>query len=177
MMRYVLRDRVEANQSISQDAPRRDPFEKNLTLCPGYVATKSWETTSGFYADLALAGSACNVFGTDLPDLKLEVEYQTQDRLHVKILDANNTVYQVPDDVFPRPGYGQWCSPKNSKLKFDFNASPFEFSVSRRDTGEVLFDTTGNKLIFESQYVYLKTNLPERPHLYGLGRLFVGFGQ
>lgn len=78
-------------------------------------------------------------------------------------------MYQVPDEVFPRPGFGQWCSPKNSKLKFNFNASPFAFSVSRTDTGEVLFDTTGNKLVFESQYVYLKTNLPERPHLYGLG--------
>lgn len=87
----------------------------------------------------------------------------------MKILDTNNTVYQVPDEVFPRPGYGQWASPKNSKLKFNFNASPFSFSVSRTDTGEVLFDTTGNKLVFESQYVYIKTNLPERPHLYGLG--------
>lgn len=88
----------------------------------------------------------------------------------MKILDTNNTVYQVPDEVFPRPGYGQWSSPKNSKLKFNFDASPFAFSVSRTDTGEVLFDTTGNKLVFESQYVYIKTNLPERPHLYGLGK-------
>lgn len=41
--------------------------------------------------------------------------------------------------------------------------------MSRTDTGEVLFDTTGEKLVFESQYVYLKTHLPEEPHLYGLG--------
>jgi alpha-glucosidase len=33
----------------------------------------------------------------------------------------------------------------------------------------VLFDTTGEKLVFESQYVYLETHLPEEPHLYGLG--------
>lgn len=146
-----------------------DLYEKDLSECPGYKATKQWETRSGFYADLSLAGPACNVFGTDLPDLKLEVEYQTQDRLHVKILDTNNTVYQVPDSVFPRPGYGQWCSPKDSKLKFDFVADPFSFTVSRTDTGEVLFNTTGNQLVFESQYVHLKTNLPKSPHLYGLG--------
>jgi alpha-glucosidase len=53
------------------------------------------ETRSGFYADLSLAGEACNVFGADLPDLKLEVEYQTSERLHVKIKDSNNTVYQA----------------------------------------------------------------------------------
>lgn len=79
------------------------------------------------------------------------------------------TVYQVPDHVFSRPGFGQWCSPKDSKLQFDFQADPFSFTVSRTDTGEVLFDTTGEKLVFESQYVYLKTHLPEEPHLYGLG--------
>ncbi|KAE8378081.1 glycosyl hydrolases family 31-domain-containing protein [Aspergillus bertholletiae] len=146
-----------------------DLYAKDLSGCPGYKATKHWQTRSGFYADLSLAGPACNVFGTDLPDLKLEVEYQTNDRLHVKILDTNNTVYQVPDSVFPRPGFGEWCSPKDSKLKFDFQADPFSFTVSRTDTGEVLFDTTGNQLVFESQYVYLKTHLPQNPHLYGLG--------
>ncbi|RTE78490.1 hypothetical protein BHE90_007025 [Fusarium euwallaceae] len=151
------------------DKAGNDLFEKDLSKCPGYKAVKHWQTKDGFYADLALAGPACNVFGTDLPKLKLEVEYQTSDRLHVKILDTNNTVYQVPDSVFPRPGYGQWCSPKNSKLKFAFKADPFSFTVSRSDTGEVLFDTSGNKLVFENQYVYLKTNLPPSPHLYGLG--------
>ncbi|KAL4986735.1 glycosyl hydrolases family 31-domain-containing protein [Aspergillus falconensis] len=151
------------------DRPGNDLYVKDLSNCTGYKVTKHWKTRSGFYADLALSGPACNVYGIDLPKLKLEVEYQTDERLHVKILDTNNTVYQVPDSVFPRPGYGQWCSPKNSKLKFDFNADPFSFTVSRTDTGEVLFDTTGNKLVFESQYVYLKTHLPQNPHLYGLG--------
>lgn len=149
--------------------PGNDLYVKDLSKCPGYKATKHGKTRSGFYADLSLAGKACNVFGTDLPKLKLEVEYQTEDRLHVKILDTNNTVYQVPDSVFPRPGFGQWSSPKNSNLKFGFTADPFSFTVSRSDTGEVLFDTTGSKLVFESQYVYLKTHLPQSPHLYGLG--------
>jgi len=151
------------------EGPGTDLYDKDLSACPGYVASNQHETRSGFYADLSLAGEACNVYGTDLPDLKLEVEYQTSDRLHVKIKDSNNTVYQVPDELFPRPGFGQWCSPKDSKLQFNFNADPFSFSVSRTDTGEVLFDTTGEKLVFESQYVYIKTHLPEEPHLYGLG--------
>ncbi|CBF84581.1 hypothetical protein AN8953.2 [Aspergillus nidulans FGSC A4] len=151
------------------DRPGNDLYVKDLSNCTGYKVTKHWKTRSGFYADLALAGPACNVYGIDLPKLKLEVEYQTDERLHVKILDTNNTVYQVPDSVFPRPGFGQWCSPKNSKLKFDFKPDPFSFTVSRTDTGEVLFDTTGTKLVFENQYLYLKTHLPQNPHLYGLG--------
>ncbi|KAK7408924.1 hypothetical protein QQX98_008868 [Neonectria punicea] len=149
--------------------PGDDLYAKDLSKCPGYKATKHWKTRSGFYADLSLAGAPCHVFGTDLPDLKLEVVYQTENRLHVKIRDVNNTVYQVPDSIFPRPGYGESRSAKDSNLKFDFTADPFSFTVSRSDTDEVLFDTTGNKLVFESQYVYLKTHLPQSPHLYGLG--------
>lgn len=159
----------EGVDSTSGEDAEPELYTKDLSSCPGYVATKHWETKSGFYADLKLAGEACNLYGQDLHDLKLEVEYQTESRLHVKILDSNNTVYQVPDEVFPRPGFGQWCSRSDSNLKFNFNADPFSFSISRTDSGEVLFDTTGNKLVFESQYVHLKTKLPEDPHLYGLG--------
>lgn len=168
----ALTSSVSAQSEAGVDplaTPQDDLYTKNLTSCPGYVATKHWKTRSGFYADLSFAGPACNVFGIDFRDLKLEVEYQTEDRLHVKILDTNSTVYQVPDEVFPRPGFGQWCSPKNSNLKFDFTAEPFSFAVSRSDTGEVLFDTSGSKLVFESQYVHLSTKLPASPHLYGLG--------
>jgi alpha-glucosidase len=54
-------------------------------------------------------------------------------------------------------------------LKFDIVEEPFSFSVSRSETGEVLFDTSAASLVFESQYLRLRTSLPEDPNLYGLG--------
>lgn len=45
--------------------------------CPGYTATNIVQTTTGLTADLTLAGPACNVYGYDLGELKLLVEYQT----------------------------------------------------------------------------------------------------
>lgn len=47
--------------------------------------------------------------------------------------------------------------------------SPFSFSISRSQTGEVLFDTAAASLVFESQYLRLRTSLPSDPFLYGLG--------
>ena len=47
--------------------------------------------------------------------------------------------------------------------------SPFAFTVKRRSSGEVLFDTTAHPLIFESQYLGLRTSLPDSPNIYGLG--------
>jgi len=41
--------------------------------------------------------------------------------------------------------------------------------VVRKSSGEVLFDTAGTPIVFESQYWRVRTNLPNNPNLYGLG--------
>lgn len=148
---------------------RRDyASDDPLTACPGYTASNIVKTASGLTADLTLAGEACNVYGSDLQDLTLEVSYDTETRLHVKIQDAANSVYQVPESVFPRPATGG-SDEAVSALKFDYSESPFSFTVSRADSGEVLFDTSAASLVFESQYLRLRTKLPASPSLYGLG--------
>jgi alpha-glucosidase len=53
-------------------------------------------------------------------------------------------------------------------LVFKYKTNPFSFSVVRA-TGEVLFDSSAAPLVFQSQYVRLRTSLPENPNLYGLG--------
>jgi alpha-glucosidase len=89
-------------------------------------------------------------------------------RLHVKIQDPANEVYQVPDSVFERPNAGGGSS-NGSDLEFKYEEDPFSFSVVRRKSGEVLFDTSAAQIVFESQYVRLRTSLPNNPSLYGLG--------
>jgi alpha-glucosidase len=49
----------------------------SLDSCPGYTASNVKNDGSTVTADLALAGSACNIYGKDLTSLKLLVEYQT----------------------------------------------------------------------------------------------------
>ncbi|KAJ7352477.1 glycosyl hydrolases family 31-domain-containing protein [Mycena albidolilacea] len=136
--------------------------------CSGYKATNVIQGDSYLQADLTLAGTACNVFGDDLPRLRLLVEYQTDSRLHVKIDDAEQQVYQVQESFLPRPTT-QNVSVSGAALQFSFTEDPFHFNVTRKDSGDVLFDTSGAQLIFESQYVRLRTSLPDDPNLYGLG--------
>lgn len=45
--------------------------------CPGYTAKNVKENSHGFVADLSLAGKPCNIYGSDLKDLKLEVTYDS----------------------------------------------------------------------------------------------------
>lgn len=45
--------------------------------CPGYNVVAVHDDGKTLTADLRLSGDACNVYGHDLPNLKLLVEYQT----------------------------------------------------------------------------------------------------
>ncbi|AEO55839.1 glycoside hydrolase family 31 protein [Thermothelomyces thermophilus ATCC 42464] len=154
--------------SASTSAIELRSAERPLSECPGYQAVNVKTSATGLTADLRLAGSPCNTYGTDLEKLRLEVTYETENRLHVKIRDADELVYQVPESVFPRPK-ADGISAKKSALTFKYKANPFSFSVSRTKTGEVLFDTSAAPLVFQSEYLRLRTKLPENPNLYGLG--------
>lgn len=50
---------------------------REATTCPGYKATNVKANGGSISADLSLAGAACNVYGTDLDKLVLQVEYET----------------------------------------------------------------------------------------------------
>ncbi|KAK4032344.1 glycosyl hydrolases family 31-domain-containing protein [Parachaetomium inaequale] len=135
--------------------------------CPGYRATNVQQDDSYLVADLVLIGS-CNLHSKDVKNLRLLVEYQTDTRLHVLIEDADRTVYQVQEHVLPRPK-SQNATANGAALKFSFTENPFTFNVTRASGGEVLFDTSDSPLNFETQYVRLRTSLPQNPNLYGLG--------
>jgi len=65
------------------------------------------------------------------------------------------------------PSGQQGSTSSSSDLVFTYTTNPFTFAVQRRSTQETLFNASG--LVFESQYVRLRTALPENPNIYGLG--------
>ncbi|KAI1087276.1 glycoside hydrolase family 31 protein [Rostrohypoxylon terebratum] len=153
------------------------------TVCPGYKASNVKNTTNGFLADLDLAGEACNVYGTDIEALSLLVEFQAVDRLHVEILPRyvgpeNYTWFILPEELIPKPKVeGNPDSYiEHSDLLFTWvNEPTFSFQVSRKSTGDVLFNTTGSELVYENQFIEFGSSLPEKYNLYGLGEVIHGF--
>ncbi|PKS05387.1 hypothetical protein jhhlp_008762 [Lomentospora prolificans] len=154
-----------ASSTALRDAPENPDRGPE---CPGYRVSNSSTSATGLIVELTLAGNACNIYGLDIDRLILEATYETESRLHVKIQDAATTVYQVPESVLPRPE-SAGIEKNDSLLQFDFDSDQFSFKVTRKDTSEVIFDTSGHPLIFESQYLRLRTALPSDPNLYGLG--------
>lgn len=147
------------------------------SVCPGYSASNVVRTISGLTATLKLAGTACNLYGTDIETLNLTVEYQSADRLAVKIspavIDSSNaSQYIIPDNIVQRPSTDPDAdaSSLTSDLEFVWSNKPtFSFSVIRVSTGDKLFSTENTILIFENQFVEFVSTLPENYNLYGLG--------
>lgn len=151
------------------------------TVCPGYKATNVQETKNGLTADLTLAGEACNVYGNDVEELILQVEYQALDRLNVRIRpkyigQENYTWFILPEELLPQPGVDSPGSGPDSDLDFSWSNEPtFSFKVGRKSTGDMLFTTEGTQLVYEDQFIEFKTSLPENYNLYGLGEVIHGF--
>lgn len=54
-------------------------------------------------------------------------------------------------------------------MEFSLDEKDFSFTIKDRASGEVIFDSSAAQLVFEDQYLRLRTALPEDPNLYGLG--------
>ncbi|KAI0033871.1 glycosyl hydrolases family 31-domain-containing protein [Vararia minispora EC-137] len=144
------------------------------------------EASSGLVARLRLAGPPCNAFGTDIDDLTVMVTYETPTRLHVVIEDTATHQFRLPTQFFPRP-IGEEISAGDSDLAFNYEPSPFAFWITRKATGDTLFDTRlsslptaptkaldgevldGFQLVFEDRYLQLTSALPLDANIYGLG--------
>ena len=147
------------------------------TVCPGYTASDVVCDDLGFTATLRLAGEACNVYGNDIATLNLTVQYQSADRLAVRINPAviaasNQSYYILPDSIVNQPTADADANTTSleSDLSFTWSNDPtFSFTVFRNSTGDALFSTAGTKLVYEDQFIEFASTLPENYNLYGLG--------
>ena len=121
------------------------------------------------------------MYGTDIKDLTLSVDVQTAHRLRVRIeptyMDSSNeTYYTLPSWLVYEPEQG--CVDAmidDIDLAFSWTNEPtFSFVVTRKSTGDVLFDTRGSVLVYEDQFIEFVSQLPEQYNLYGMGERIHG---
>ncbi|KAK8121842.1 hypothetical protein PG984_010512 [Apiospora sp. TS-2023a] len=149
-------------------------------VCPGYKAFNVVQITNGLTADLTLAGKPCNLYGNDIESLVLTVEYQAVDRLHVgiqpKYIGAENyTWFVLPEQILHKPAAATEPQNADCDLVFQWGNEPtFNYNVTRKSTGDVLFTTNGTQLVYADQFIEFKTSLPENYNLYGLGEVIHG---
>jgi alpha-glucosidase len=107
--------------------------------------------------------------------LDLSVEYLANDRLNLQIvptyIDSSNASWFLLDEnTVPRASSDEHASKKDSDLEITWSNEPsFQFKVTRKATGDTIFDTTGTRLVFEDQFIEFVTSLPKDYNLYGIG--------
>lgn len=145
------------------------------TVCPGYKASNVQQNSHGLSAVLMLAGTACNVYGTDIETLNLTVQYQSADRVSINIspmnIDASNySNYILSEQLVPRPTLETDSDPGKNDFEFSWSNDPsFSFTVTRKSTGDVVFSSEGSVIVYENQFIEFVSSLPEDYNLYGLG--------
>ena len=129
-------------------------------------------TSHGFIADLVLAGKPCNIYGNDVADLSLAVEYQSQKRLSFKVFPkylapANTSQYIIPGFITGLPDVDEGATSLNSDLSFTWSNEPsFQFEIIRGY--EPVFSTLGTVIVFEDQFLELVTSMIPEYNVYGL---------
>lgn len=151
------------------------------TVCPGYIASDVHTSDTGLTANLNLAGSACNLYGNDIENLTLAIEYQDASRIHVQIQPRfigpeNETWFILPEAIVPKAASSGDATSESTHLTLSWTNNPtFSFTMSRKSSGDTLFTTEGSRLVYEDQFIEFVSPLPKNYNLYGLGEVIHGF--
>ena len=161
-----------ADEVVNAQIPSPVQHTGDVSACQGYRLTSSTSKDDGTGLDgvLELIGN-CSAYGPDYDRLTLTVRYETADRIRVRIVDEQGKAHVVPNDVADWPQVdANAANNDTSNLSFEWQEDPFSFRIVRKSDGDVLFDTTGQALIFEEQYLRVRSKLAEGSHLQGLGQ-------
>ncbi|KAL2484172.1 Glycosyl hydrolase family 31 protein [Forsythia ovata] len=191
---FTLLDYAISANGLSSSAEEEDDDDEVIGY--GYSIQSAIGDSSGktLTARLQLIDNSSNL-GPDIQFLTLTASFETKYRLRLRITDANNPRWEIPQEILPRQynsplrrslSGNHPSPPQNHRLSLSdpssdltftlLNTTPFGFTVSRLSSGDTLFNTTPVKhhpetyLVFKDQYLQLSSALP--PHtsnLYGIG--------
>lgn len=102
-------------------------------------------------------------YPADILSLEVEIRYETDTRLRVRITDPSSSRFEVPISV---PAATKKA--KSPAYKVELSKEPFGLIVKRSSTGAVLLNTTAAPLFYADQFLQLSTTLPSQ-FIYGLG--------
>lgn len=99
--------------------------------------------------------------------MSLDIYFETADIVRVKITDANNERWQVPESLVPR--YHSTSKPSSTNYKFTYTESPFVFEIIRTSDLKSLFKLDSSSFVFSNQYIELTTSIDTSAKTFGLG--------
>ena len=103
-----------------------------------------------------------SMFGSDFEFVTVDFEYQTSTRLRVRIAPRNQTRWEVPINIS-----SQDQTPETKSYAVSVQSSPvFSFQVTRKSSGQILFDGGLGGLVLSDQFLQISGKLPSE-NIYG----------
>jgi len=140
----------------------------------GYSLQSMTQTSNGYQGILYLTQGTAK-YGEDISPLQLNVFMETENRLHVQIIDPIRERWTVPFVKQNSSKSERHERLLNSNYLFTWTSFPFGFAVQRVSTKETLFNSTTsislpfNGLVFEDQYLEISSILSSDSNLFGIG--------
>ncbi|XP_041838799.1 lysosomal alpha-glucosidase [Melanotaenia boesemani] len=99
----------------------------------------------------------------DILTVEVEIRYETDTRLRVRITDPSSSRFEVPISVPTATKKAE-----NPEYIIELSKQPFGLIVKRRSTGALILNTTVAPLFYADQFLQFSTSLPTR-FIFGLG--------
>lgn len=155
-----------------------------ITTKPTWSVTQVLPQSGGFAASIALDNPGAGSYGPALSQLKLIASFETELRVHFKLVDPSNARYEVPTELLPYPSLGSEHMPLAGEAhSFDFGNPLYFVNMSRRGEAFTLrvirsidkvtiFDLAD--LEYSDMFLQLSNVFPQQsattgPFIYGLG--------
>lgn len=165
----VTKEMCEArNCCFIQASTSLPPSGKNgVPWCFYPAGFPSYSLVSADHTAMGLTGKLEKEVKTyypgDILTLELEVRYETDTRLRVRITDPTKSRFEVPITV---PNATEKTA--NPTYTVELSKDPFGLIIKRTSTGAVLVNTTVAPLFYADQFLQMSSSLPSQ-YIYGLG--------
>ncbi|CAF1156940.1 unnamed protein product [Adineta steineri] len=134
----------------------------------GYLFEGEEKTQNGIQIKLKRTQAHASMFPEPIDNVILDVQYYTDDIIRFKLYDSDNQRYEVP---IPLAQSSDHVSNPQYQFKHTSHLLPnnlFSFTIKRRASERILFDTGLGGLVLNNQFLQIVTRL-QSPHIYGFG--------
>lgn len=111
-------------------------------------------------------GDGNTVYGDSIKNLKLDVVYEANDYVRVKITDADNTRWEVPESLVNRPSATTKATAPEYTL--EYTETPFSFEVFRKSDAASIFKFS-SEFMFKDQYIEFSSLFDADAKTFGIG--------
>ena len=163
---------ITPSQNLRGASATLEPEDNSRMLVDvgDYVLNKHWNENNEYHYQAVYKGGSPSYKNSEIiKNLHMIVTFHDKSTFRIRIIDDDNERWEIPEK-FPYPHFAtnDKISQDQGDCIIDVETEPFAFTVTRKDNGQVIFDTKNKKFIYSNLYIELGTSLPT-DNVYGFG--------